>query len=105
MYNIESIATAARRLKAFADVAGAYGITPGLEFNGFSDVKDIATAVALVREAGCGAVELDVLLLMRNGAEIAAVAHNTGFIWYVTVSDGPLELPAEIPPRPAAVNE
>src|SRR3546814_12607645 len=49
MYNIESIATAARRLKAFADVAGDYGITPGLEFNGFSDVKDIATAVAIVR--------------------------------------------------------
>lgn len=105
MYNIESIAAAARRLKAFADVAGGYGITPGLEFNGFSDVKDIATAVAIVREAGCGAVALDVLHLMRNGADIAAVAPNAGLIGYVQVSDGPLELPDEIPAWHEAVKE
>src|SRR3546814_14629990 len=78
MYNIESIATAARRLKAFADVAGDYGITPGLEFNGFSDVKDIATAVAIVRAAGCGAVALDVPHLLRKGDDRAAVAPNAG---------------------------
>src|SRR3546814_18491252 len=103
MYNIESIATAARLLKAFADVAGDYGITPGLEFTGFSDVKDIATAVAIVREAGCGAVALDVLHLMRNGADIAAVPPNAGLICYVQVSAGPLELPDELPAWPYAV--
>src|SRR3546814_19020719 len=105
MYNIESIATAARRLKAFADVAGDYGITPGLEFNGFSDVKDIATAVAIVREAGCGAVALDVLHLMRNVADIAAVAPNAGLTGDVQVSDGQLEMPDEITAWHEAVKE
>src|SRR3546814_2453633 len=68
-------------------------------------VKDIATAVAIVREAGCGAVALDVLHLMRNGADIAAVAPNAGLIGYVQVSDGPLELPDEIPAWHEAVKE
>ncbi|MBB4632396.1 sugar phosphate isomerase/epimerase family protein [Sphingosinicella soli] len=93
LYNYDDIGAAARRLREFNAMAADYGIVPGLEFNGFSDVKDIATACAIVREAGCGSVVLDVLHLMRNGAEVSAVAPNADLITYVQVSDGPLEIP------------
>lgn len=92
LHEFDDRAIAVRRLREFCAVAADHGIVPGLEFNGFSAVKDIATAVAIVREAGCGAVALDVLHLMRNGADIGAVAENADLISYAQVCDGPLQL-------------
>lgn len=92
LHDFEDHAAAVRRLKAFCAVARDHGIVPGLEFNGFSGVKDIATAAAIVRDAGCASVALDVLHLMRNGADVGAVAANADLITYVQVCDGPVEL-------------
>lgn len=90
IHDCEDRATAARRVAAFCAVADRYGIVGGLEFNAFSAVKDIRSAVETIREAGCGSVALDALHLMRNGADVACVADAADLITYVQLCDGPL---------------
>jgi len=91
-------ATAVARFATFCNRAGAHGITAGLEFNAFSGVADVNAAAAIVRDAGRtnGSLVLDMLHLFRNGgtpADAASVADITG---YAQLSDGPLDMPAEM---------
>lgn len=90
LHEIEDMAAAIRRFSAFAAIAADHGIVAGLEFNAFSAVRDLASAAAIVRGAGRGALVLDVLHLMRNGADVAAIADHADLIGYVQLSDGPL---------------
>lgn len=90
IHNVESDDQAIARFAAFASLAAEFGIAAGLEFNGFSGVKTLSSAAAIVRAAGCGSLVLDALHLMRNGAEVDEIAGNADLIGYVQVSDGPL---------------
>ncbi|HEX7783028.1 MAG TPA: TIM barrel protein [Sphingobium sp.] len=80
------------RFRRFCGLAAQYGIVPGLEFHAFSAVKDLRTAAAIVRDAGCGTLVLDVLHLMRNGAYVDSIAANADLVSLVQLSDGPLEI-------------
>ena len=96
IHDVADLAAAAERFAAFSTAASGHGIVAGLEFNGFSAVKDIASAAAIVRAAGCGALVLDVLHLMRNGADLAALGRNADLVGYAQLCDGPLAIdPAE----------
>jgi hypothetical protein len=85
------IETATRRFALFCDMAAEHGIIAGLEFNGFSSVKDIATAAAIVRRASRtnGQLVCDVLHLIRSGGEPNDVAAAANLIGYAQISDGP----------------
>lgn len=90
VHDVADETEAARRFAAFATLAADHGIVAGLEFNAFSAVRDFATAARIVRAAGCGALVLDVLHLMRNGADVADISDRADLITYVQLSDGPL---------------
>jgi sugar phosphate isomerase/epimerase len=87
--------TAVARFAAFCDLAGGYGISPGLEFNAFSGVKDIGTATAIVRDAdrANGTLLCDMLHLIRNGGGPGDAAAAADIIAYAQISDGPLVRP------------
>jgi len=87
--------TAVGRFAKLCDLAAAYGISPGLEFNAFAGVKDIRTATRIVRDAARpnGSMVCDMLHLIRNGGGPDDVAAAADIIGYVQVSDGPLALP------------
>lgn len=80
------------RFAAFCAMAADHGIVAGLEFNGFSAVRDIESAARIVRGAQCGTIALDALHLMRNGGDAAAVARDADLITYAQLCDGPLEI-------------
>ena len=87
--------TAIARFGDFCDLAADYGLKAGLEFNGFSAVRDATTAAAIVRAAGRpnGEIALDMLHLMRSGGTAADVASIADLIGYAQLCDGPLFLP------------
>lgn len=95
LHDIANQDVAIRRFAEFCEAASAHGITPGLEFNGFSAVRDIAAAGEIVRQAGCGKLVLDVLHLMRNGADLDAVSRYADLIAIAQISDGPLSMPQD----------
>ncbi len=95
LHDIADGDVAIRRFAEFCEAASAYGITPGLEFNGFSAVRDIVAAGDIVRAVGCGAMVLDVLHLMRNGADVGAVSQYADLIAIAQISDGPLSMPQD----------
>lgn len=86
-----------RRFAAFCDRAADHGLIAGLEFNGFSAVKDLPTAAAIVRAAGRGNSELvcDMLHLVRSGGTAADVAAAADLIGYAQISDGPAAIAAD----------
>ncbi|AUW59554.1 xylose isomerase [Sphingobium sp. SCG-1] len=92
IHAIDNHALAVDRFRRFCALAAEYDVVPGLEFNAFSAVKDIRTAAAIIRDAGCGTLVLDVLHLMRNGAYVDSVAENADLVSIVQLSDGPLEI-------------
>jgi len=87
--------TAIARFADFCDLAAGFGLKAGLEFNGFSAVRDCATAGAIVRAAARpnGEVALDMLHLFRSGGTVADVAAVADLVGYAQICDGPLLLP------------
>ncbi|MGV3768572.1 MAG: sugar phosphate isomerase/epimerase family protein [Sphingobium phenoxybenzoativorans] len=92
LHNVEDHDVAVDRFRRFCALAAQYGVVPGLEFHAFSAVKDLRTAAAIVRDAGCGTLVLDVLHLMRNGAHVDSIAENADLVSIVQLSDGPLQI-------------
>lgn len=92
LHDIVDEAQAMERFAIFAAAAAEHGIVAGLEFNGFSAVRDIESAARIVRGAQCGSLVLDVLHLMRNGADVTAVARHADLITYAQFCDGPLNI-------------
>lgn len=82
------------RIARFCDLAAVHGIVAGLEFNRFSAVADISSAVGIVREANRSnaAIVLDMLHLARVGDGADKVPQAAGMIKYVQLCDGPLEI-------------
>ncbi len=88
---------AAERFAAFCDQAARHGIDAGLEFNGFSGVRDAATAANIVRRAARpnGRIVLDLLHLIRSGGGPAEVAAIADLVDFVQLCDGPADVPAD----------
>lgn len=84
------------RFGAFCDQAARHGIDAGLEFNGFSAVRDAMMAAEIVRGAGRpnGRIVLDLLHLVRSGGGLAEVAMLADLVDFVQLCDGPAEMPA-----------
>ncbi|WP_103730877.1 sugar phosphate isomerase/epimerase [Novosphingobium sp. HII-3] len=95
VHDVAGLAEAADRFGAFCDLAADRGIVAGLEFMGFSAIRDIAAAAQVVRSAGRGNLACDVLHLFRNGGGVADVAANADLIGYVQLCDGPMLRPPE----------
>lgn len=83
------------RFGEFCDRAAGHGLKAGLEFNGFSAVRDAATAEAVVRGAARanGEVVLDLLHLVRSGGSMEQVAQLADLIGYAQLCDGPMQVP------------
>lgn len=96
LHDVVDEAQAIDRFAAFCEVAAEHGIVGGLEFNAFSAIHDMESAARIVRGAQCGALVLDVLHLMRNGADLAAVSRYADLITYAQLCDGPLACPQEV---------
>lgn len=88
-------ATGAAALARFADMAAGFGIVAGLEYNGFSAVKTLPQAAAILRAAdrANAAMVCDMLHLIRNGCTAADVAAERDLIGYVQICDGPMDRP------------
>jgi sugar phosphate isomerase/epimerase len=86
-------AQAARLLARFCDMAAGFGIVPGLEFNGFSAVRTLEQAAAIVAaaERENAALVCDMLHLVRNGCDVAGIAAARDRIGYLQICDGPLQ--------------
>ncbi|WP_439533865.1 sugar phosphate isomerase/epimerase family protein [Polymorphobacter sp.] len=86
--------TATVRFADFCDRAARHGIEAGLEFNGFSAVRDARLAEAIVRDAARdnGRVVLDMLHLMRSGGGPDEVAMIADLVDFVQLCDGPLAI-------------
>lgn len=82
-------AAAVRRFAGFCDQAARHGIVPGLEFNAFSAVRDLAAAARIVRAAEQGRLVVDTLHFMRNGGDPAQLEDCADLVEYVQLSDGP----------------
>lgn len=91
------LAAATARFAAFCDQAARHGIDAGLEFNGFSGVRDAAMASDIVRGANRpnGRIVLDLLHLVRRGGGVEDVAMIADLIDFVQLCDGPAEVAAE----------
>jgi sugar phosphate isomerase/epimerase len=87
--------TAEHRLTRFCDMAAAYGIEAGLEFNAFSAVKTLPAAAAIIRATGFGSLVCDMLHLFRSGGTPQDVASATDLIGYAQLCDGPTTIPDE----------
>jgi sugar phosphate isomerase/epimerase len=83
------------RFARFCDMAAAYGIEAGLEFNAFSAVKTLPAAAAIIRATGFGSLVCDMLHLFRSGGTPQDVASAAGLIGYAQLCDGPASLPDE----------
>lgn len=82
----------AMMLARFADLAAGFGIIAGLEFNGFSAVKTLPQAAAILTAANNAnaALVCDMLHLMRNGGGPGQIAAERDRIGYLQLCDGPL---------------
>lgn len=83
----------AAMLARFCDLAAGFGIVAGLEFNGFSAVRTLPQAAAILRAAdrSNAALVCDMLHLVRNGCGPGDVAAERDLIGYLQICDGPLE--------------
>jgi len=92
--NATDLKTATARFASFCDQAAGHGLKAGLEFNGFSAVKNAETAEAIVRGAARanGEVVLDLLHLVRSGGSAKQVAQLADLICYAQICDGPLHI-------------
>jgi sugar phosphate isomerase/epimerase len=83
----------AAMLARFCDIAAGFGIIAGLEFNGFSAVRTLPQAAAILGAANRPNASLvcDMLHLVRNGCTPADMAAERDRIGYVQLCDGPIE--------------
>jgi sugar phosphate isomerase/epimerase len=91
-------AEGARRLARLCDMAAGFGIIVGLEFNGFSAVRTIDRAAAILAATDRANVALvcDMLHLVRSGGGAADVARHRDRIGYLQLSDGPSDIAADL---------
>lgn len=83
----------AAALARFCDLAAGFGIVAGLEFNGFSAVRTLPQAAAIVAAADRPGASLvcDMMHLVRNGGGPADIAAARDRIGYLQICDGPRE--------------
>nr|WP_232307302.1 sugar phosphate isomerase/epimerase [Sphingomonas sp. Y57] len=81
----------AAALARFCDMAAGFGIAAGLEFNGFSAVRTLSQAAAIVEAADRPGASLvcDMLHLVRNGGGPDDIAAARDRIGYLQICDGP----------------
>lgn len=86
-------AAAAATLARFCDMAAGFGIVAGLEFNGFSAVRTLKQAAAIVAAAdrANAALVCDMLHFVRNGCTVADLGVERDRIGYLQICDGPLD--------------
>jgi sugar phosphate isomerase/epimerase len=86
---------ALRTFDRFCRLAGSHGLEVGLEFTAFARVSTLEAAVAFIEKSDQpnAAVAVDVLHLIRNGADPARLAQiNPRRIGYMQICDGPLSI-------------
>jgi sugar phosphate isomerase/epimerase len=90
---------AADNFAAFCALTETFGISAGLEFMIFSEVKTLAQARRIVELAGHpnGSIAVDVLHLMRTGSSPQELRQlDPKLIGYVQLCDGPSTPPADL---------
>jgi sugar phosphate isomerase/epimerase len=82
---------AADRFAQFGDLCRAWDILPCIEFTGFDAPAAVPQTLDIIRQAGCGALTLDALHVVRTRTPWTILeALEPTIIGYVQVCDGPL---------------
>jgi sugar phosphate isomerase/epimerase len=79
----------------FCTLASDFDLRVGLEFTGFSAVKDIRTAARIIERSGAGnaGIAADALHVFRNDLAVEDLIPYSSMISYAQICDGKLAMP------------